>query len=67
MHVLLKEPPVVLQDLRSLLVQRVLGVGFLGEGQGAGFSETSRCSSRYRWNWEREAEQELTRNRYWRP
>lgn len=58
--VLLKEPPVVLQDLRRLLVQRVLGVGLLGEGRGRGLA-------RYRRSWGREAEQRLTRNRYWRP
>lgn len=58
-HVLFKEPPVVLQHLRSLLVQGVLRVGLLGEGQGAGLSHSS--------SWQREAELELTRNRYWRP
>lgn len=47
-HVLLKEPPVVLQHLRRLLVERVLGVGFLGEGQGAGFNQSGRCWSRYK-------------------
>lgn len=46
-HVLLKEPPVVLQHLRRLLVERVLGVGFLGEGQGAGFNQSGRCWCRY--------------------
>lgn len=58
-HVLFKEPPVVLQHLRSLLVQGVLRVGLLGEGQGAGLSHSS--------SWQGEAELELTRNRYWRP
>lgn len=33
LHVLFKQPPVVLQDLRGLLVQWVLGVGLLWPAQ----------------------------------
>lgn len=61
-HVLLEEPPVVLQDLRRLLVQGVLGVGLLGEGQGAGLTTLVQLPVQLG-----EAAQQLTRNRYWRP
>lgn len=64
--VLLKEPPVVLQHLRGLLVQRVLGVGFLGRGRGRGLI-TPTGARAGTGGTGREAEQQLTRNRYWRP